>query len=113
MKTKSTPEFRRARFDLLYREYEDELEQLHKENTILKMENSILTTQLKDAQHKNKPPEDGEKASAPHPSLQTSDGSKLLLLTKNLQEVQKLHMAIKDEMSQLKQVSIAFLCLSV
>ncbi|CAG5131288.1 unnamed protein product [Candidula unifasciata] len=100
--TRSTPEFRRARFDLLYREYEDELEKLQKDNVILKMQNSILTSQLQDAEHKNMVSED-KRGSISSASPQTPDGLRLLQISRNLQEVQKLYQGIRVEMAELKQ----------
>ncbi|GFO15985.1 RING finger protein 219 [Plakobranchus ocellatus] len=102
----SCPELRRARFDLLYLEYEDQIEQLKKENLILRTENNILVTQVKES---DKAKENGRKehqqASSSSSGGQSSnpEGPSLLMLTRNLQEAQKLYSDIKTDMTRLKQ----------
>ncbi|XP_005109357.1 uncharacterized protein LOC101860129 [Aplysia californica] len=118
-KCQSTPDLRRARLDLLYREYEDQMEGLRKENLVLRTENDILSAQLKEADveiekyksgqgQRSSMEEDGE--GGPGASSASSgrggrqqDGPSLLQLTKNLKEAQKLYSEIKDEMSKLRR----------
>ncbi|XP_059157780.1 uncharacterized protein LOC131942085 [Physella acuta] len=101
---KSSPNLRRARFDLLYQEYEDQFEKLRKEIIVLRTENNILLAQLQDAEDKN------SKASAKDHSTQHGQKSSsheneiasLLTLNKNLQEAQKLYSELKSEMTHTK-----------
>ncbi|RUS74237.1 hypothetical protein EGW08_018005, partial [Elysia chlorotica] len=100
----SCPELRRARFDLLYLEYEDQIEQLKKENLILRTENNILVSQVKET---DKAKENGKTDAGPGSSgTKAPDGPSLLMLTRNLQEAQKLYSNIKDDMAHMKQENV-------
>ena len=106
--SQSCPELRRARFDLLYLEYEDQIEQLKKENLILRTENNILVTQVKegDKAKENERTKSGQGSSdsAHGNQISNPDGPSLLMVTRNLQEAQKLYSNLKSEMAHIKQV---------
>ncbi|KAH9523144.1 ORC ubiquitin ligase 1 [Bulinus truncatus] len=102
----STPELRRARFDLMFYEYEDQFEKMRKEIIILKTENNILSAQLNDAEVENKQYKKENTVNNGLPLKKSSfetDGANLLLLTKNLQEAQKLYADIRIETGNLKK----------
>ncbi|XP_060084286.1 serine-rich adhesin for platelets-like [Ylistrum balloti] len=93
----SNPELRKARFDVLYREYEEEFERLNAENNLLKTEVSVLKQQLQ----KRGP--DGKTSSKDIGLPKTADTNGLLLLTKKLQDAQRLYEKVKIELAKTKE----------
>ncbi|XP_069129850.1 ORC ubiquitin ligase 1-like isoform X2 [Argopecten irradians] len=93
----SNPELRKARFDVLYKEYEEEFERLNAENNLLKTENNVLKQQLQ-----RKGP-DGKVSSRDVGIPKTADTNGLLLLTKKLQDAQRLYEKVKGELARTKE----------
>ncbi|KAK7097189.1 uncharacterized protein [Littorina saxatilis] len=87
---KSTPELRKMRFDLIYKDYEDSIEQLQREVTFLKTENSLLESRL------SSNPKTG-------PSSGSQDCDRLGVLTAKLQDLQTLYDKVKQDIKNLKQ----------
>ncbi|XP_071088027.1 uncharacterized protein [Haliotis cracherodii] len=94
----TSPDMRRARFELLYKEYEDEFDHLESEMKLLKTENEILKDQLKKGGERS-----GviEKPEFIHPG--SSDTRSLLTLTKKLQDAQKLYEHLKNDMAKVNE----------
>ncbi|XP_071127035.1 uncharacterized protein LOC143042569 isoform X1 [Mytilus galloprovincialis] len=89
----SNPDLRKARFDLLFKEYEDEFERLSSELNLFKAENEMLRNQLaKDGNRKVLGPRD-----------KPSDATTMLTLTKKLQDAQKLYEKVKSDLSKVKE----------
>ncbi|XP_021365604.1 uncharacterized protein LOC110458283 isoform X2 [Mizuhopecten yessoensis] len=93
----SNPKLRKARFDILYREYEEEFERLTAENNLIKTENNVLKQQLQ------KKGPDGKFSSKDIGVPKTADTNGLLLLTKKLQDAQKLYEKVKNELARTKE----------
>ncbi|XP_033742017.1 uncharacterized protein LOC117328676 isoform X2 [Pecten maximus] len=93
----SNPELRKARFDVLYREYEEEFERLNAENNLLKTENSVMKQQLQ----KKGPDSKGSSRDIGLPKATDTNG--LLLLTKKLQDAQRLYEKVKTELARTKE----------
>ncbi|KAL4230309.1 hypothetical protein ACF0H5_010692 [Mactra antiquata] len=94
----TNPDLRKARFDLLYKEYENEFERMSSEIQLLKTENQILKQQRKkDVQPSGRSNSESSKA---------ADTTHLLALTKKLQDATKQYEKIKDELSRLKQENV-------
>ncbi|XP_022323053.2 uncharacterized protein LOC111124476 isoform X2 [Crassostrea virginica] len=91
----SNPELRKARFDLLFKEYEEEFERLNGEVQLLRTENEVLQQQVQ----KNS----GTKQLGPKEDSKYSDSSGVLVLNKKLQDAQKLYEKVKSELSRVKQ----------
>nr|XP_006823740.1 PREDICTED: uncharacterized serine-rich protein C215.13-like [Saccoglossus kowalevskii] len=94
----STPNLRKARFDILYQEYEDEIEQLQREIDTLHKENKILQKQvdLIGCDNKSSP------GKCKHSGKKVEN---LMSLTSKLQEATATYEAVKVEMNQLKQTN--------
>ncbi|WAQ99681.1 OBI1-like protein [Mya arenaria] len=92
----TNPELRKARFDILYKEYENEFERMSSEILLLKTENQILKQQTR---------KDGLTPSRPGDSDggKNKDTSHLLALTKKLQDATKLYEKVKTDLTRLKQ----------
>ncbi|XP_060586364.1 uncharacterized protein LOC132742089 isoform X2 [Ruditapes philippinarum] len=91
----TNPDLRKARFDLLYKEYENEFERMHSEIQLLKTENQILKQQTR---------KDGLTPSrSDSSSSKSTDTSHLLALTKKLQDATKMYEKVKGELTRLKQ----------
>ncbi|ESO99960.1 hypothetical protein LOTGIDRAFT_158127 [Lottia gigantea] len=91
----TNPQMRKARFELLYKEYEDEFERLEAEIQILKSENDVLRSQVKRENGYDKSKE------FTHPS--SVDGGQVLALTRKLQDAQKQYDRLKQEANRNKQ----------
>ncbi|XP_062612125.1 serine-rich adhesin for platelets-like isoform X2 [Saccostrea cucullata] len=91
----SNPELRKARFDLLFKEYEEEFERLTDEVQLLRTENEVLQQQVQ----KNL----GTKQLGPKEDPRHPDTSGVLVLNKKLQDAQKLYDKVKSELSRVKQ----------
>lgn len=91
----SNPELRKARFDLLFKEYEEEFERLSGEVQLLRTENEVLQQQVQ----KN----NGTKQLGPKEESRYSDSSGVLVLNKKLQDAQKIYEKVKSELSRVKQ----------
>ncbi|KAK3611409.1 hypothetical protein CHS0354_034856 [Potamilus streckersoni] len=95
----TNPELRKARFELLYKDYENELERLQTEIHLLKTENQILKQQNPDVAGSSKSSASkGEKS-----VTKTQDTVGLLLLTKKLQDAAKISEKVKAELSRVKR----------
>ncbi|XP_053400293.1 ORC ubiquitin ligase 1-like isoform X2 [Mercenaria mercenaria] len=91
----TNPDLRKARFDLLYKEYENEFERMHSEIQLLKTENQILKQQAR---------KDGlQPGRSESGSSKATDSSHLLALTKKLQDATKMYEKVKGEQTRLKQ----------
>ncbi|XP_061164194.1 pneumococcal serine-rich repeat protein-like [Saccostrea echinata] len=91
----SNPELRKARFDLLFKEYEEEFERLTEEVQLLRTENEVLQQQIQ----KNT----GTKQLGPKEDPRHPDTSGVLVLNKKLQDAQKLYDKVKSELSRVRQ----------
>ncbi|XP_067663297.1 ORC ubiquitin ligase 1-like [Haliotis asinina] len=94
----TNPDMRRARFELLYKEYEDEFNHLESEVKLLRSENEILKEQLS---RRNERSETSGRPDFVHPG--SSDTSSLLALTKKLQDAQKLYERLKNDMKKVNE----------
>ncbi|KAK3100788.1 hypothetical protein FSP39_025363 [Pinctada imbricata] len=92
----SNPDLRKARFDLLFKEYEEEFERLSNEVNLLKTENEVLQQQLQRSGGSS------QSRIAPQTSKQ-SEANGVLVLNKKLQDAQKLYEKVKSELSKVKQ----------
>ncbi|KAL5011443.1 hypothetical protein ScPMuIL_009994 [Solemya velum] len=91
----TSPDLRKARFNLLYKEYEEEFEKLQSEIQLLKAENQIL----KQKTQSNRGDDVGSEFV--HPGKSDTNG--LLTLTKKLQDASKLYEKLKSEMKKVRQ----------
>ncbi|KAL3881042.1 hypothetical protein ACJMK2_033242 [Sinanodonta woodiana] len=95
----TNPELRKARFELLYKDYENELDRLQTEIHLLKTENHILKQQSPDlASSSQSSASKGEKSVS-----KTQDTVGLLFLTKKLQDAAKISEKVKAELSRVKR----------
>ncbi|KAK6172986.1 hypothetical protein SNE40_016530 [Patella caerulea] len=93
----SNPQMRRARFELLYKEYEDEFEKMAADIHMLQTENDVLKSQLK---------KEGVRSvnncgDFTHPN--NVDANQMLVLTRKLQDAHKQYERIKQEFNKYKQ----------
>ncbi|XP_076446531.1 uncharacterized protein LOC143283953 [Babylonia areolata] len=96
---KSTPELRKTRFDLLYKDYEDTIEHLEHEIRQLRFENGHLASQLASGQAGS-----GTSSSAKgHGGSTGTSEQQLQLLTAKLQDAQKLYERVKQDITKLKK----------
>ncbi|XP_041358513.1 ORC ubiquitin ligase 1-like isoform X2 [Gigantopelta aegis] len=93
----SNAALRKTRFDLLYKEYEDEFEKLQSESMLLKAENDILKGRLKSSSGSSQLVKDMDKP------ISTADTNKLMIITKKLEDTQKWNVRMKEESTRLKR----------
>ncbi|XP_072039874.1 uncharacterized protein [Amphiura filiformis] len=107
----STPALRRTRFDLLYKEYEDEIERLGNEVETLKTQKGDLERQLSQAQQAV--PSTSSSAVSPSCKGMKLKGKEvkdnvdvMLVLTSKLKEATETYEKVKRDMDKMKEVNL-------